>query len=209
MTVEFAYWGSSELLERLTRPEHVGRARFWFDVTGFDDGWFAQRLKEARLTSGLRYTPELHVNLPIAGRFEAFGRTSHFFDRTISLIRELGYEWKRACSSEPSWLGNEGDTDVETGIRAIANDNVVRAGKEAIGTGIEKILAAGEAMEIQPSGTLTFDSVPEKVEAVEAAVGEIVQYLTARQAEHRVISQYRYQFETFAEKLRKACEELR
>ena len=83
MTVEFTYWGSSELLERLTRPEHIGRVRFWFDATGFDEDWFERRLQEARQTAGPRYTSELHVNLPIADRFEAFGRTSRFFDQTI------------------------------------------------------------------------------------------------------------------------------
>ena len=36
MTVEFVYWGSHELLERLARPVHIGRLRFWFDVRRFD-----------------------------------------------------------------------------------------------------------------------------------------------------------------------------
>ena len=35
MKVEFVYWGSHELIERLTRPVHIGRRRFWFDVQGF------------------------------------------------------------------------------------------------------------------------------------------------------------------------------
>ena len=30
MFVEFIYWGSHELLERLVKSEHVGRVRFWF-----------------------------------------------------------------------------------------------------------------------------------------------------------------------------------
>ena len=108
MTVEFAYWGSSELLERLSSPEHIGRLRFWFDTTGFDDDWFARRFEEARATAGPRYTPEVHVDLPIAGRFEAFGRTRRFFDRTIALIRGLADAWASACSTEPSCLGREG-----------------------------------------------------------------------------------------------------
>ena len=64
-------------------------------------------------------------------------------------------------------------------------------------------------MEVQPSGTLPFDGVAEKVAAVEAAVDGVVQHLSTRQAEHRVISQYRYQFETFAGKLRKIREGLK
>ena len=208
MTVEFAYWGSSELLERLTRPEHVGRVRFWFDETGFDDDWFVQRLEEARQTARPRYTPEVHVDLPIAGRFEAFGRTNRFFDRVISAVRGLANEWASACSPGPSRLGKEGDPEVEAGIRAVSDDAVFRASKVSIGEGIDEIVAAGSAIEVQPSGTLPFDGVAEKVAGVEAAVGDIAQHLTTRQGEHGVISQYRHQFETFAGKLRKVREEL-
>lgn len=75
MTVEFTYWGSHELLELLTQREHIGRVRFWFDVQGFDAAWFTARFDEARRTAGPRYTPEVHVDLPIAREFEAFGRT--------------------------------------------------------------------------------------------------------------------------------------
>ena len=208
MTVEFTYWGSSELLERLTRPEHVGRVRFWFDATGFDDDWFARRLEEARLTAGPRYTPEVHVGLPIAGRFEAFGRTSRFFDQTIALIRGLANKWASACSHGPSRLGTEGDPEVEAGISAVENDAVVRAAKVSIERRIKEIVSVGSVMEVQPSGTLPFDGVAEKVAAVEAAVDVVVQHLATRQEEHQVISQYRYQFETFAGMLRKVREEL-
>ena len=208
MTVEFAYWGSSELLERLTRHEHVGRVRFWFDTTGFDDDWFAQRLEEARLTAGPRYTAEVHVDLPIAGRFEAFGRTCHFFDRTITLIRGLASGWTSACSPGPSRLGKEWDPEVEAGIKAVSDDAVVRTAKVSIGKAIDEIVAVGNGIEVQPSGPLPFDGVAEKISAVAIAVENVVQHLLTRQAEHRAISQFRYQFETFATKLRKVREEL-
>ena len=208
MTVEFAYWGSSELLERLTRPEHVGRVRFWFDTTGFDGDWFARRIEEARETAGARYTPEVHVDLPIAGRFEAFGRTSRFFDRTITLIRGLASEWASACSPGPSRLGKEWDPEVEAEIKAVSDDAVVRAAKVSIGTAIEKIVAVGSGMEVQPSGPLPFDGVAEKIAAVAPTVDNVIQHLLTRQVEHRVISQFRYQFETFAAKLHKVRKEL-
>ena len=208
MTVEFAYWGISELLERLTRREHVGRVRFWFDATGFDDDWFAQRLGEASDTAGPRYTPELHVNLPIADRFEAFGRTSRFFDRSISLIRSLANEWASACSPGASRLGSEEAPEVEAWIKALTDDPVVRRGTASIGGAIEEIVAAGSGIEVQPSGMLPFGSVAGKLAAVETAVDSVVQHLLTRQEEHRVISQYRHQFETFAGKLRKVRDEL-
>ncbi|SEN06152.1 hypothetical protein SAMN05444354_12968 [Stigmatella aurantiaca] len=89
MSVEFVYWGSHELLERLTRSEHVGRVQFWFDVRGFDAAWFNARLNEALRTAGPRYTPEVHVELPIAGEFEAFGRTARFFDSQKANARNI------------------------------------------------------------------------------------------------------------------------
>ena len=208
MAVEFAYWGSSELLERLSKPEHVGRVQFWFDAAGFDKDWFARRLEEARDTSGPRYTPEVHVKLPITGRFEAFGRTSRFFDRTIALIRGLEADWSSARSYDPSRLDKERDAEVEAGIRMVSEDADVCAGKVSIGKGIDEIVTAGSAVEVQPSGTLPFEDVANKIAAVKGVVDEVVQHLLARQAEHRVLSQYRYQFEQFSEKLGKTRGEL-
>ena len=208
MTVEFVYWGSSELLERLTKPEHTGRARFWFDATGFDNDWFAQRFTEARRTAGPRYTPELHVNLPIAARFEAFGRTDTYFHRAIERIRDLTHAWETACSPGASRLGEEENSDIEVWIRSVTNDPVLRAARESIGEAIEEIVAAGSAIKVQPSGTLPFRGIATKVAAADIAVGRVVQHLLSRQEEHRVVSQYRYQFETFAGKLRKLREEV-
>ena len=208
MTVEFAYWGSSELLERLTKPEHVGRVQFWFDATGFDENWFARRFEEARDTAGPRYTPEVHVDLPIAGRFEAFGRTRRFFDRTIASIRRLEADWSSACSYGPSRLGKERDAEVEAGIGMVSEDAFVSAGKVSIGMGIEEIVTAGSSVDVQPSGTLPFEDMANKIAAVESVVDGVVQHLLTRQSEHRVLSQYRYQFEQFSEKLRKTRGEL-
>ena len=208
MIVEFRYWGSSELLERLSKPEHIGRVRFWFGVTGFDEYWFERRLQEARQTAGPRYTPELHVNVPIADRFEAFGRSSRFFDQTISLIRGLAKEWASAWSPGPSRLGSEGDPEVEAWIKAVTDDPVVRRGKVSIGGAIEEIVAAGSEIEVQASGMLPFGGVAEMVTAVETAVDGVVQHLLARQEEHQVIHQFRHQFETLAGKLRKVREVL-
>ena len=208
MTVEFAYWGSSELLERLSKAEHVGRVRFWFDATGFDRDWFARRLKEARDTAGPRYTPEVHVELPIARRFETFGRTSRFFIRTIALIRELGAACSSTCSYGPSRLSKERDAIVEAGITMVSEDAVVCAGRVSIGNGIDEIIAMGSSVEVQPNGTLPFEDVANKIAAVEVVVDGVVQHLLARQPEHPVFSQYRSQFEQFSERLRKTRGEL-
>ena len=35
MSVEFVWWGSSELVDRLSKPEHIGRMYYWFGKHGF------------------------------------------------------------------------------------------------------------------------------------------------------------------------------
>ena len=52
MNVEFVWWGASELIERLSRPEHIGRLFFWFDERYFDEAWYADRLQEAINAAG-------------------------------------------------------------------------------------------------------------------------------------------------------------
>jgi len=208
MMVDFEYWGSSELLDRLTKPEHVGRVGFWFGAPGFDDAWFAARLDVAICAAGPRYTPELHVDLPITDRFEAFERTRGFFDRTILSIRMLAKDWESACSPGPSLFGKEWDPEVETWIRAVSEDAVMQAGKMSIGKEISEIVASGSSINVQPSDALPFRRVAERIATVESAVDRLVLHLSKRQAENRAFSQYRYQFEIFAGKLRKTREEL-
>lgn len=77
-TIEFVYWGESEILDRLAQPAHVDRVRFWFDTHVFNEAWFAARQQSAIDTAGARYTAELTIELPIADVFEVFGRTRHF-----------------------------------------------------------------------------------------------------------------------------------
>lgn len=89
MDVDFVYWGSHELLILLAAPKNVGLLHFWFNVRVFDEAWFKARLNEAVKAAGPRYTPEIHVDLPIAADFEAFGRTVYFFDGIKSHARNI------------------------------------------------------------------------------------------------------------------------
>lgn len=89
MEVEFINWGSHELLDMLNAPENAGKVRFWFNTMAFDDSWFKNLLDESIAQVGPRYTPILNVNLPIADKFEAFGRTSIFLDRIKAQSRPV------------------------------------------------------------------------------------------------------------------------
>ncbi len=168
MAVEFVYWGSYELLDRLSRPQHVGRVRFWFDVRGFDGAWFSARLEEARLTAGPRYTPEVHVDLPIAGEFDAFGRTERFFNRikrharTIrDKVRTFEYAGKNAAT----------EASLDTATTSLV-------------TKVEAVLAALAGVEFQPIGPLPFSNIVEEIIAAEKATEEVERLLSECEQAH-------------------------
>ena len=165
MTVEFIYWGSHELLERLAQPEHIGRVRFWFDVRGFDGAWFTARFDEARQTAGPRYTPEVHVDLPIAREFEAFGRTDRFFDREKARALKIR---KRLRAVEYSERAADPDVDAALGV---------------VSAGVHAFLAAIGAMDAQAAGRLSFSALAEQVQSLKEAAEEPSRLLAERERE--------------------------
>ncbi len=84
MYVRFEWWGSSELVDRLSREEHTGRRFFWFGQRDFTQNWFDLHLDEAVKAAGPRYTSEIHVDLPIARDMERFSRSASSFDEVKS-----------------------------------------------------------------------------------------------------------------------------
>jgi hypothetical protein len=167
MTVEFVYWGSHELLERLAHPQHVGRVRFWFDVRGFDGAWFTDRLDEALKSAGLRYTPEIHVDLPIAAELDAFGRTEVFFDRIKAHARGIrdklrSFEYSAAKSVEPTL------------------DFLV----SPLSSKVQRVLTEFGAVTVQPIGGLPFERIADQVAAAEAATNELERVLLEREQEY-------------------------
>lgn len=169
MSVEFVYWGSHELLERLSRPEHVGRIRFWFDVRGFDPAWFSTRLNEALRTAGPRYTPEVHMDLPIALEFEAFARTERFFERESARVLAIRQELR----------------SLDYSTQEAANETV-GAGLATVLERVQAVLTSVGAIKRQPTGPLPFKDISEQVRTAEQAAKELSQLLTEREPEFQV-----------------------
>lgn len=166
-SVEFVWWGSSELLERLARSEHVGRVRFWFDKHGFDSAWFTARLDEALKAAGPRYTPEIHVELPIAESLDAFGRTKSFFDRIKALAIPVREALRRARSLERSIA------DGEAATMTASLSEVVQTVLDALGA-ISQVAA----------GPLPFTTVVEKIEATRAPAQGLASHFENRAVEY-------------------------
>ncbi len=142
MTVEFVYWGNSELLELLVHPKNLGRVRFWFDIHGFDIGWCKARLDEALKTAGPRYTPEINVDLPIAQELDAFGRTEHFFDQIKSQAQVIRRKLRDLDYHKPK-----------------SSDQTLDTEKSKLSSEIQTILSEFGAVTIQPVGILPFKKI--------------------------------------------------
>jgi hypothetical protein len=165
MAVEFIYWGSSELIDRISRPDFVSKLRFWFDARAFDTPWFTARLEEAVHAAGARYTPEIHVDLPIATEFEAFGRTERFFNGLKSQAKEIrenlqnfkGYDFKTVEPKE----------------------------RTAFVSKVQEILTDLGSIELLPVGTLPFQQIINKINAVENTSEEIERLLLKQEKHHK------------------------
>ena len=155
VSVDFVWWGSSELLDRLSESQHIGRVYFWFDDRQFDHTWFQDRLHEALNAAGPRYTPELHIDLPIARELELFGRTDAAFDRIKSMAREIRKDLQSVQFANPS-----------------RQDSRVCASINALQQAIESVLEEFTKIKSEPTGQCPFSVTADKIEADESLAQE-------------------------------------
>ena len=87
--IEFEFWGSFELSDLLSKPENAGKIFFWFNDNELSDKWFEQYNKQAINNLGVRYTPEINVDLPIAMQLEGLARTPIFKEHLNNEFHKL------------------------------------------------------------------------------------------------------------------------
>jgi hypothetical protein len=166
MKVEFIYWGSSELIDRISRPEFASKYRFWFDGRAFDKSWFTARIEEAVFAAGVRYTPEINVDLPIAAEFEAFGRTQRFFDKIKSHAREIRKTW--------NYYRNERKSD-ESPMAALTSK---------LSAQVPELLKELGAIKNQPVGDLPFTRISDSINSAISVADELHQLLFEKEQEY-------------------------
>ena len=100
VNVQFDKWEESALRQKLVQraDEKAGYIHYWFDEKFLTQDWFEQRLIEAVKDAGPRYTADLNFELPIAGVFDALGRTDEFLRQFHAFYSELYRRWNRAKS---------------------------------------------------------------------------------------------------------------
>ena len=172
MNVEFVWWGSSELLESLSQNEHIGRRFFWFGQRGFDQDWFQRHLDEAVVAAGPRYTPEVHIDLPIAQDMERFSRSSFLFDEVKGLAIGI-----RRAHSALMFAGNSLDQPIQgTDI-----DELSRA------TGVLLDLLA--KIEISPIAHLPTADIAQAANKADEASVQVGDQVRELRSKHAAVSQ--------------------
>lgn len=87
-TVEFAYWGKSEIFQCLSQEEHRGRCLFWFDKDMLSYQKMLNQIDETIANVGPRYTPELNIHLELSEAFDFIARTEKY---TFELRKNIGF----------------------------------------------------------------------------------------------------------------------
>ena len=147
MSVEFVWWGSSELIERLSDESQAGRVEFWFgDQTRFSREWFRKRLDEARASAGRRYTPEVHIDVSVAEKLRLFGRE----EGVINGLRTNAKDVQDAFRLLKPRTDRDDAVGQESGLHAL----------EEAG---ERIRAAFQRLEASPDKGLDLGSVVEEI----------------------------------------------
>ncbi len=117
MEVEFVWWGSSELISRLSHEFHSGRTLFWFGTAEqFSAEWFDAKSKLALQAAGPRYTPEIHVDVPLLEDLELFGRSEF----AISAVRDVAKSIRQAPTYTLRRLADEDAVGGRTAIHDVA-----------------------------------------------------------------------------------------
>ncbi len=100
MEIEFIPWWSSDIIERLQRPENAGLTYYWFQKEEFTDEWASRLNQQAIWALGKRYTPEVHIELEISKVFDGISRDEHFEEQISNLLDELLIKYKKVSQKE-------------------------------------------------------------------------------------------------------------
>lgn len=75
MHVEFEYWGKHELTMYLQqdKPQYTGKVLYWFNTAVISNASLLRLAENSRECLDERFTPEYHVELPIAKSFSCIG----------------------------------------------------------------------------------------------------------------------------------------
>ena len=166
--VEFIWWGDSELTDKLSQSEHAGRRLYWFNEHIFSDEWFRDNWDVARATAGPRYTPELHIDLPIARELEKLNRTNHYINEIRAYTKDI----------------QKGILDLQRLIFYSPSPELKRFTYRFLNS-LLTILTQLTALKVEPIGEPTFQDIYKSVQYAITAINEFMGYLSQRTTGYR------------------------
>lgn len=95
MDVEFVYWGAHEILLPLQTddPKYSGRALYWFNAVVLTNGKLTRCIAKQEKILGERYTPEFHVDLPIARTLDGLVNGDQFWQEMNQTVLKWSKEF--------------------------------------------------------------------------------------------------------------------
>lgn len=93
-------WNKSKLLDYIIELDtNNGLKNYWFNKEIFPNGWFEQRINEAKAQAGDRYTPQLSISVPSFEELEIFSNPKVMVDKNKQInltINEKVDNWNRS-----------------------------------------------------------------------------------------------------------------
>lgn len=82
--IEIVYWGSHELIKMLKDEKSAGLVKYFFKEIDLSNEWFNDQNDNAIKSLGVRYSPEINVELEICRYFELFSKNSQYLAKIKS-----------------------------------------------------------------------------------------------------------------------------
>lgn len=106
LIVEFIYEGSSELFDKLSKPENIGKTLFWFNQEDYSDDWFLKQNNSKIEDLDSRYSPEINVDLEIRYIFDGLYLNDKFkndLKENINKVEATFFDLKRLIKKYPDF----------------------------------------------------------------------------------------------------------
>ena len=87
--IEIVYWGSHELIKMLKDEKSAGLVKYFFKEIDLSNEWFNDQNDNAIKSLGVRYSPEINVELEICRYFELFSKNSQYLAKIKSDFRKI------------------------------------------------------------------------------------------------------------------------
>lgn len=87
--VEFVVWWSSDMISILQRSENINFFNFWFGKESFNSEWFNRKVQSSIIDLGVRYTPEINIELDICKIFDGIAADDRLKNQYASKLDEF------------------------------------------------------------------------------------------------------------------------